>query len=72
MPRLLIIEDQKKLVRSLRKGLEEESYEVVTALNGEDGYYAATTQSFDALVLDLNLPGRDGLQILADLRSHGF
>jgi DNA-binding response OmpR family regulator len=72
MPRLLIVEDQKRLLGSLRRGLEEEGYEVVTTPTGEEGYYLATTQPFDALVLDLMLPGRDGLRILRDLRAHGF
>ncbi len=72
MPRLLIVEDQKRLLGSLRRGLVEEGYEVVTAPTGEEGYYLATTQPFDALVLDLMLPGRDGLRILQDLRAHGF
>jgi two-component system copper resistance phosphate regulon response regulator CusR len=71
MSRLLVIEDQKRLQNSLRRGLEEEGYEVVSAFNGEEGYYLATTKSFDALVLDLMLPGRDGLSILKDLRTHG-
>ena len=72
MPRLLVVEDQKKLLNSLRTGLEEEGYEVVTALTGEQGYYAATTEDFDAVVLDLMLPGRHGLQVLRDLRGNGF
>jgi DNA-binding response OmpR family regulator len=72
MPRLLIIEDQKKLLGSLQRGLEEEGYEVVTAATGEQGYYAATTEEFDAVVLDLMLPGRQGLQVLHDLRANGF
>lgn len=72
MARLLVIEDQKRLAASLRRGLEEEGYEVATSTTGEEGYYLATTQSFDALVLDLMLPGRDGLQVLKDLRAHGF
>lgn len=72
LPRVLVIEDQKKLLSSLRRGLEEEGYDVVAAPNGEDGYYHATTAPFDAVVLDLMLPGRDGLQVLRDLRSHGF
>lgn len=72
MPRLLVIEDQKRLQGSLRRGLKEEGYEVVSALTGEDGYYVATTQTCDALMLDLMLPGRDGLSILRDLRVHGF
>jgi DNA-binding response OmpR family regulator len=72
MSRVLIIEDQKKLLSSLRRGLEEEGYEVATASTGEEGYYLATTQRVDALMLDLMLPGRDGLQVLKDLRAHGF
>lgn len=72
MPRVLIVEDQKRLLASLRRGLEEEGYGVVTSATGEEGYYLATTQSFDVLVLDLMLPGRDGLQILKGLRAHGF
>jgi DNA-binding response OmpR family regulator len=72
MARLLIVEDQKKLLQSLRRGLEEEGYEVVTATTGEEGYYLATTTSPDAIVLDLMLPGRDGLKVLRDLRGQGF
>jgi DNA-binding response OmpR family regulator len=72
MARVLVVEDQKRLLGSLRKGLEEEGYEVETSPTGEDGYYLATTKSFDAIVLDLMLPGRNGLQVLKDLRGHGF
>jgi two-component system, OmpR family, copper resistance phosphate regulon response regulator CusR len=72
MARLLVIEDQKKLLSSLQRGLEEEGYEVVAAASGEQGYYAATTEDFDAVVLDLMLPGRGGLQVLRDLRANGF
>jgi DNA-binding response OmpR family regulator len=72
MPRLLVIEDQKKLLGSLQRGLEEEGYQVMTASTGEQGYYAATTEDFDAVVLDLTLPGRQGLQVLRDLRANGF
>lgn len=72
MPRVLVVEDEKKLLASLTKGLEQEGYAVKGAATGEEGYYAATTQDFDALVLDLMLPRRDGLQVLRDLRSQGF
>jgi DNA-binding response OmpR family regulator len=72
MGRVLIIEDQKRLQASLRRGLEEEGYQVAAAYRGEEGYYLATTEPFDAVVLDLMLPGRNGLQVLKDLRSHGF
>src|SRR5512142_3329792 len=71
MARILIVEDQKKLLQSLQRGLQEEGYEVVTAATGEDGYYRATTEPFDAIILDLMLPGRSGLEVLRDLRAHG-
>jgi two-component system, OmpR family, copper resistance phosphate regulon response regulator CusR len=72
MARILIVEDQKKLLQSLQRGLQEEGYEVVTAATGEDGYYRATTEPFNAIVLDLMLPGRSGWEVLRDLRAHGF
>jgi DNA-binding response OmpR family regulator len=72
MTRVLVIEDQKKLLGTLQRGLAEEGYEVVTASTGEQGYYAATTEDFDAVLLDLMLPGRPGLQVLHDLRANGF
>lgn len=72
MQRLLIVEDQKTLLSSLKSGLEEEGYEIVTAATGEQGYYVATTESVDAVVLDVMLPGRDGIRVLRDLRAHGF
>jgi DNA-binding response OmpR family regulator len=72
MPRLLIVEDQKKLLNSLQRGLEEKGYEVIAAQTGEQGYYAATTEAIDAMILDLMLPGRDGIRVLRDLRANGF
>jgi two-component system copper resistance phosphate regulon response regulator CusR len=72
MPRVLIVEDQKRLLGSLQRGLVEEGYEVLAAPTGEEGFYLATTQSPDAVVLDLMLPRRDGFQVLRDLRAQGF
>src|SRR5262249_31757308 len=72
MARVLIVEDQKKLLQSLRRGLEEEGYDVVAATTGEEAYYLATTGSPDAIILDLMLPGRDGPRVLRDLRGRGF
>lgn len=70
--RVLIVEDQKRLLASLRRGLEEEGYEVLAASTGEEGFYLATTRSPDVLVLDLMLPKLDGFAVLHDLRGHGF
>ncbi|HQX50261.1 MAG TPA: response regulator transcription factor [Planctomycetaceae bacterium] len=72
MFQVLVIEDQIKLLRNLQQLLEQDGYGVVVTGTGEEGYYAATTQTFDAIILDLTLPGRDGLQILSDLREAGF
>ncbi|MBI1831454.1 MAG: response regulator transcription factor [Planctomycetes bacterium] len=71
MTRVLVIEDERKVLRSLQRGLQAEAYDVVTAANGDDGFQQASSQSFDCLILDLMLPGRDGLQVLADLRKAG-
>jgi DNA-binding response OmpR family regulator len=69
MQRVLVVEDEKKLASSLEKGLKQEGYQVVAAASGEEGFYLATTQSFDALILDLMLPQRNGLEVLRDLRA---
>jgi two-component system, OmpR family, copper resistance phosphate regulon response regulator CusR len=72
MARVLIVEDQLKHLKSLRRGLEAEGYEVVTATTGPEGLAAATAGLLDAVVLDLMLPGRHGLDVLRDLRAGGF
>jgi two-component system, OmpR family, copper resistance phosphate regulon response regulator CusR len=69
--RILVIEDERKVLRSLERGLQAEGYEVVAAATGEGGLQQAIAQHFDCLVLDLLLPGRDGLQVLADLQQTG-
>src|SRR5262249_964825 len=71
MPRVLVVEDERKVLRGLERGLQAEGYEVVTAANGDDGYRLAADQPFDCVVLDLLLPGRDGPQVLAALRRAG-
>jgi DNA-binding response OmpR family regulator len=71
MPRILLIEDERKVLRSLERGLRAEGYEVVAAATGEEGQHHAVAEPFDCLVLDLMLPGCDGLQILKDLRQRG-
>jgi DNA-binding response OmpR family regulator len=72
MSRLLVIEDQKKLLQSLERGLSEEGYEVIPAMTGEEGYRQAKSIPVDAVVLDLMLPERDGLDVLRSLRNDGF
>jgi DNA-binding response OmpR family regulator len=71
VPRVLIVEDERKVLRGLAQGLQAEGYDVATAATGEAGYELAATQAFDCIILDRMLPGRDGLQVLADLRAAG-
>lgn len=63
------MEDDKKLAGLLRKGLEAQAFTVDFCDNGDDAYALATTRSYDALVLDIMVPGRDGLSILRNLRE---
>jgi two-component system, OmpR family, copper resistance phosphate regulon response regulator CusR len=71
MPRVLVVEDDVKVLRSLEKGLKAAGFEVEVAAQGNEGSRIATSQSFDCIVLDRMLPGRDGLEVLADLRRTG-
>jgi DNA-binding response OmpR family regulator len=67
--KILVIEDDKKVAQALKKGLESEHYNVEVAYAGEEGFFLVNTQTFDLLILDLMLPGRDGLEILTALRG---
>ena len=67
--KILAVEDDKKLGGFLRKGLEARGFVVDFTDNGDEGYILATTRSYDAIVLDIMLPGRDGLSILRNLRD---
>jgi DNA-binding response OmpR family regulator len=71
MARVLVIEDDPKIRRSLQQGLRADGYDVVAAATGEEGQRLADGQRFDCVVLDLLLPGRDGLEVLAELRRAG-
>ena len=67
--KVLVVEDEKKIASFIRKGLEERGFVVDVSDRGDEGYTLATTRSYDALVLDIMLPGRDGLSILRSLRE---
>jgi two-component system, OmpR family, response regulator len=67
--RLLIVEDEPDLLRSLTKVLREEGYAVDTAADGEEGFYKATNTGYDAIILDGMLPRLDGWEILKRLRK---
>ena len=70
--RILVVEDEPKVNKALKEGLEDEHYEVVVAETGEEGFFRMTTESFDVILLDLMLPGRDGLEVLTKIREQGI
>lgn len=72
MANLLIVEDHRTLLNSLKTGLEEEGYRVFGAMSGVEGQLIAKREPLDAILLDLQLPDGDGLQMLRDLRHEGF
>jgi|SRR5215471_1872460 len=67
--RVLVVEDERKLANVLASALSTEQYEVTTTFDGDEGLARATTEAFDAVVLDLMLPGRSGLEILQAVRQ---
>jgi two-component system OmpR family response regulator len=67
--RVLVIEDESELLRVLAQALREEGYAVDLAADGNEGLFKATSWDYDAIVLDLMLPGRDGWQVLGGLRK---
>jgi len=69
--RILVVEDEAKVARALREGLQREHYEVSIARTGEDGFFQMTEQEFDFVILDIMLPKRDGLEVLKALRKQG-
>ena len=70
--RVLIVEDEKKVAKALREGLEAEHYDVHVATTGEEGFFRVNHESFDLVVLDLMLPRRDGIEVLTTLRKRGL
>jgi DNA-binding response OmpR family regulator len=70
-PSVLVVEDEQKVANALREGLEGEEYDVAVEHTGEGAFFRLNTESFDVILLDLMLPGRDGLQILRTLRHRG-
>lgn len=66
--RVLVVEDERKVAKALQEGLERESYSVAVAHTGEDGYFQASAEQFDLIILDVMLPGRNGIEVLAALR----
>ena len=67
----LIVEDDEKTADALAAGLREEGYAVVTAGTGEKALAALAAESFDVVILDWMLPGRDGMEVLTTIRTRG-
>lgn len=67
--KILVVEDEKKVANFIKRGLEEEKYEVVTIHDGEEGLSTATEKSFDLIILDVMLPKMDGVSVMKELRA---
>jgi len=70
--RILVVEDERKVARALEEGLSAESYSVAVAHTGEDGFFLANSEPFDLVVLDVMLPGRNGIEVLSAMRQRGL
>jgi len=70
--RILVVEDEHKIANSIKKGLEQESYAVDVAFEGQEGFDLATSEEYDLIILDLLLPNIDGLTICTSLRQRNI
>lgn len=68
--RLLIIEDEHRIANTIKKGLEQEKYAVDVAYDGTDGFDLAMSEEYDGIILDVMLPGKDGITLCKELRSN--
>src|SRR5438128_353590 len=69
--RILVVEDERKVANAIREGLEPEEHQVKLAHTGEEGFFLLSAETFDLVILDVMLPGRDGLEILGAIRKAG-
>jgi two-component system OmpR family response regulator len=70
--RVLVVEDEKRLAAGLRNGLEAEGFAVDVAANGVDGLWMAREHAYDAIILDIMLPGMNGFAVCGTLRAEGI
>ena len=70
--KILIVEDEKKVASFIKRGLEEDSYQVTVSYDGVDGLKRASSGEFDLVILDCMLPKKDGLTVLHELREAGI
>ncbi len=69
--RVLIVEDDRKTAAALASGLDGSGFKATTARTGEEGFFLLNSETFDVVVLDWMLPGRDGIEVLKTLRARG-
>ena len=69
--RVLVVEDDPRIAADVSRSLEASGYVVETAANGEDAWFLGDTEDFGAVILDLGLPGMDGLAVLKRWRANG-
>jgi len=69
--KILVVEDEKKVASFIKRGLEEEEFEVDLAYDGEEGLTAAANTTYDLILMDVMLPKKDGLTVVRDLRQQG-
>ena len=67
--RILVVEDEQELCESIAKGLRLDGYEVDTCFDGEDAWEIISVESYDLIILDLNLPKLDGMEVLKNIRA---
>lgn len=70
--KILVIEDEQKVARAIKEGLENAGYSADVAHTGEEGFFLLNSSQYDLLLLDLMLPGRDGIEILKTVREKGL
>jgi two-component system, OmpR family, copper resistance phosphate regulon response regulator CusR len=70
--RILVVEDEPKVARALEDGFKSESYLVAVAHTGNEGFFKASSEAFDLMVLDVMLPDRSGLEVLSTMRHRGI
>lgn len=70
--RILVVEDEPKLANAIREGLEDDKYDVAVANSGEEGFYLLHSGGFDLLLLDIMLPGRNGFEVVRQVRRSGL
>lgn len=69
--RVLVVEDEKRIAQAVKEGLEQESYAVDICYDGEAGYMTAIAEEYDVIVLDVMMPGMDGMTLCRKLRAEG-